>query len=77
MFFKDKLSKIQEASSRKAKEKEEEKLEEDYYYHYDPKEYAETSRKVTRRETILLVLSAYLTFAPVFIVLLLILVLVY
>lgn len=76
MFFKDKISKIQEASSNKTKEEEEE-LVEDYYYHYDPKDYADTSRKVTRRETILLVLSAYMTFAPVFIVLLLILVLVY
>lgn len=77
MFFKEKIEKIKQVSKEKSKKEIREEMGEEYEYHYDPKDYADRSKKLSKKEILLLTLSAYITFAPIFIVLILILILVY
>lgn len=72
MFFKKKIDEIEKLS----KEKREEELRE--LNSYDPYEHMEVeSNEFTRKDIIPLILSAFITFGPIFIVLILILIFVY
>lgn len=74
MFFKKKIDEINKLS----KEKLEREHENDDYEEYDPYGHVEVdSTDFTKKDIIPLILSAFIAFSPIFIVLILILVFVY